>query len=206
MTVPLDIAGVLLAGGRSRRMGGGDKCLRMLGNKTLLSHAIARARPQVRHLALNANGDPERFGDYALPVIGDIIDGFAGPLAGVLTAMAWARSAAPACAHVATFPTDAPFFPSDLVTRLHDAIANGATLACARSGGRTHPVFGLWPVALYQDLREAVVGEELRKVDTWTARHDLAEVDFPFQTHDPFFNVNKPQDLVVAARYVIMGE
>src|SRR5690349_23217899 len=140
-------AGVLLAGGLSRRMGGGDKCLRMLGGRPILEHIVERARPQVAALALNANGDPGRFAAFGLPVVADGIPDFAGPLAGVLAGLDWAAAQVPGAAWVASFAGDAPFLPCDLVARLHEAIAgDGADLACARSAGQAHPVFGLWPV------------------------------------------------------------
>lgn len=199
--MPPDVVGVLLAGGRSRRMGGGDKCLATLGGETLLSRAVARARAQVGPLLLNANGDPARFSDYGLPVAADVVEGFHGPLAGVLTGMDWAAEHAPAARWIATFATDAPFFPLDLVERfLAAADEAAADLACARSAGRTHPVFGLWPVALAGDLRSALVEEGLRKIDAWTARHRLVEASFPAGPFDPFFNLNSPEDLAEAAR------
>ncbi|MCH8183937.1 MAG: molybdenum cofactor guanylyltransferase MobA [Proteobacteria bacterium] len=191
--------GVLLAGGRARRMGGGDKCLRSLGGETLLARAVARAEPQVGTLVLNANGDPSRFAGYGLPVIHDVVEGFAGPLAGVLSGLEWAATERPDVAYVATMPTDAPFFPGDLVGRLADALRrDGAELACAASAGRSHPVFGLWPVRLKDDLRAALVGEGLRKIDVWTARHRLVTVEFAVGAIDPFFNVNTPEDLAEA--------
>lgn len=194
------VAGVLLAGGLSRRMGGGDKSLRILGGMTILDHVIARARPQVAALALNANGDPERFARFGLPVVADTVEGFAGPLAGVLAGLDWAAAHAPGCGWVASFATDAPFLPHDLVARLHAAVADGAAdLACAASDGRNHPVFGLWPLALREDLRRAMVDEDIRKVDLWTARHRLAVVAFPVEDGlDPFFNANRPDDLARA--------
>jgi molybdopterin-guanine dinucleotide biosynthesis protein A len=196
-----DVAGVLLAGGLSRRMGGGDKCLRPLGDKTILAHIIARARPQVSGLVLNANGDPARFADYGLPVRADVVEGYAGPLAGVLTGMAWAREAAPEARWLASFACDAPFLPRDLVARLMAAVeAEGADMACARSGGQSHPVFGLWPVRLHDELRHAMTVEEIRKVDLWTARYRLVEVEFPTEPVDPFFNTNRPEDLAEAER------
>ncbi len=192
--------GLLLAGGLSRRMGGGDKCLRPLGGKPLLAHIIERAGPQVSALVLNANGDPKRFAPFGLPVAADVIEGFAGPLAGVLTGMEWASKHRPDAAWLATFATDAPFFPRDLVARVHAAIArDGADLACARSDGRDHPVFGLWPVRLRADLRRAME-EGVRKVDVWTARHKLAVAEFPTKPFDPFFNANRPEDLAEAER------
>ena len=193
------VAGVLLAGGRSRRMGGGDKSLLELGGETLLSRVITRVRPQVAALAVNANGDPARFAAYGLPVIGDVVEGFAGPLAGVLTGMEWAAREAPGCAWVASFATDAPFVPRDLVARLVEAVGrDGADMACAASGGRHHPVFGLWPVRLAGDLRKAMVDETIRKVDVWTARYRLAVAEFDAEPVDPFFNANSRDDLKAA--------
>ena len=201
--MPSDVVGVLLAGGQSRRMGGGDKCLRTLGGKTLLSHVIDRAQPQVGSLILNANGDPSRFAKFDLTVVTDVFAGFHGPLAGVLTGMEWTMTHVPDANWIATFATDAPFFPSDLVVKLATGIESGkAQLACAKSGDRTHPVFGLWPLTLVDDLRTALVDEELRKIDAWTARYSLVEVPFPTDPFDPFFNLNRPEDLAEAERLV----
>ena len=201
MTGP--VAGVLLAGGLSRRMGGSDKCLRPLGGRPILARIVERTRPQVGPLVLNANGDPARFAGFGLPVAADVVPGNAGPLAGVLTGLDWAAENAPDCAWVASIACDAPFLPGDLVARLLEAAAAaGAEMARAASGGRAHPVFGLWPAALREDLRRAMVEEEIRKVDRWTARYRLATVDFP-ETEtglDPFFNTNRPEDLDAAER------
>jgi molybdopterin-guanine dinucleotide biosynthesis protein A len=198
------VVGVLLAGGQARRMGGGDKSLRQLGDRTILEHVIARARPQVAALVLNANGDPARFARFGLPVAADVVEGFAGPLAGVLTGMEWARAKRPDCAWIVTIATDTPFFPEDLVARMRQAIED-ADLACARSNDRAHPVFGLWPVRLADDLRHAMVEDEIRKVDVWTARHRLVKVDFPAEPFDPFFNANRPEDLAEAERLLAAG-
>ncbi len=198
------VAGVLLAGGLSRRMGGGDKCLRPLDGRPILAHVIERARSQVDPLLLNANGDPARFTEFGLDVANDVVEGFAGPLAGVLTGLEWAAEHAPGCAWLASFATDAPFLPLGLVARLRAAIeAEGADMACAASNGRAHPVFGLWPLGLKGDLSRAMVEEEIRKVDIWTARYTLATVDFPVVETpagplDPFFNANRPDDLEAA--------
>ncbi len=201
------VSGVLMAGGQSRRMGGGDKCLRALAGQPILAHAIARVRPQVGPLLLNANGDPARFAGFGLPVVADVVGDFAGPLAGVLTGLEWAAAQAPGAAWLASFATDAPFLPADLVERLLAEVeAEGADLACAASNGRDHPVFGLWPLGLAGDLRRAMVEEGLRKVDLWTARYKLVSVDFPLVETaagplDPFFNTNRPEDLAEAGRF-----
>jgi molybdopterin-guanine dinucleotide biosynthesis protein A len=201
----VSIAGIVLAGGQSRRMGGGDKCLRLLAGRPILAHIIARARPQVSALAINANGDPARFREFDLPVVADSVPDFAGPLAGVLAGLDWAARL-PGCGHVASFAGDAPFFPLDLVERLEAALADGRhDLACAVSGGRAHPVFGLWPVALRGDLRHALEAEAIRKVDVWTARHRLAPVEFAATPIDPFFNANRPEDLAEAERLAALA-
>ena len=192
------VAGVLLAGGLARRMGGGDKSLRLLAGRPLLDWVIERAQPQVASLALNANGDLQRFARFGLPLIADSIPGFAGPLAGVLAGLEWAAGAVAGVTHVASFATDAPFLPRDLVARLAAAVENGADLACAASDGRAHPVFALWPVTLRGDLRRALAEEGLRKVDEWTARYRLVEVAFAAAPVDPFFNANRPEDLAEA--------
>ena len=197
----MTVLGVLLAGGQARRMGGGDKGLSMLGGRPMMERIIERVREQVSTLIINANGDAERFADYGLEVTPDVIEGFAGPLAGVLTGLEWAAAKAPGIQWVATFATDAPFVPLNLVERLMAAEAGeGADLACARSDGRAHPVFGLWPVHLAGDLRWAMIDEDMRKIDRWTARYKLIEVDFSADPFDPFFNINAPEHLAEAER------
>ncbi len=196
------VVGVLLAGGRARRMGGGDKCLLPLGSLTLLDHVIARAAPQVDRLVLNANGNASRFARFGLPVVADVVPDFAGPLAGILSGLLWAQALLPACRWVASFATDTPLVPLDFVARLRQAVAAGADIACAASAGRTHPVFALWPVDLADALRAALVEEGIHKIDTWTARHTVAAVNFAADPIDPFFNVNAPEDLDRAAALV----
>jgi molybdenum cofactor guanylyltransferase len=211
MSAPL---GVILAGGLATRMGGGDKGLLRLGGQTLLARVIDRLGPQVAGLALNANGDPARFEAFGLPVLADSIEGYAGPLAGVLAGLDWA--AAQGANSIVTAAADTPFFPVDLVVRLV-AASEGQTqplvLATTpksgdevlKSGGRgavnRHPTFGLWPVALRDDLRAALAGG-LRKVVLWTDRHGGREALFPVAGSDPFFNVNTPDDLAEAERFL----
>jgi molybdopterin-guanine dinucleotide biosynthesis protein A len=196
----MNIAGVLLAGGLARRMGGGDKPLRTIGGRTILELVIERLRPQVAALVLNANGDPSRFAAYGLPVVPDSVPGNPGPLAGVLAGLDWAAEHRPDCPIVVSVATDAPFLPTDLVARMEAQMAvEGADLACAAAGGQPHPVIGLWPVRLRGDLRHALVEEGIRKVDVWTARYRLATVTFTDQPVDPFFNANRPEDLDAAA-------
>jgi molybdenum cofactor guanylyltransferase len=193
------VIGVLLAGGQSRRMGGGDKCLHPLGGKPVLAHVIERVRPQVRGLILNANGDPARFASFGLTVVPDSIPDFAGPLAGVLAGMDWAAANAPECPWIVSVPCDGPFVPRDLVARLMaEREVDQADLACAMSGGQRYPVVGLWPVRLRDELRRAIVQEDQHKVDAWTARYRLAVAEFAIGAVDPFFNANSPEDLAKA--------
>ena len=202
--------GVILAGGLATRMGGGDKGLLSLGGQSLLSRVIDRLSPQVSGLALNANGDAARFAGLGLPVVADTIEGFAGPLAGVLAGLDWA--AEQGAEAIVTAAADTPFFPTELVARLTAAAegqAHPLVLATTpksgdevlKSGGKgrvnRHPTFGLWPVALRDDLRAALNGG-LRKVVLWTDQHGGREALFEAEPFDPFFNVNTPEDLARA--------
>jgi molybdenum cofactor guanylyltransferase len=193
--------GLVLAGGLARRLGGGDKPRTKIGGVTILARVLERMRLQCQQLVLNANGDLARFADTGLPVIADNVPGFAGPLAGILAGLDWAAAHASNVTTVASVPGDCPFLPRDLVTRLHEAREVASVpLACARSGEWRHPVVGLWPVALRVDLRHALVNEDLRKIELWTARHGVALADWPAEPVDPFFNVNTPEDAAAAER------
>lgn len=189
-------AGIILAGGLARRMGGGDKALLPLAGRPLLAHVIDRIAPQVAQIAINANGDPARFTEFGLPVIADTVPGFAGPLAGVLAGMRWA--AARGHSHVLSAAADTPFFPPDLAARLAEAkgaqpIAMAATDDPER-GLSEHPTFALYPVDLADDLEYALTDGHMRKVIVWTSRHGCARAVFDEDTM-PFFNVNTPADL-----------
>ena len=196
-------AGVILAGGLARRMGGGDKALLELGGRPLLAHVIDRMRGQVEALVLNANGDPARFAGFGLPLVADTVEGFVGPLGGVLAAMRWA--APQGFTHVASAAADTPFFPRDLVARLAAAAeAEGRPIALAATddpdrGLTEHPTFGLWPVALADDL-EAALRADMRKVIVWASRHGIARAVVSDAGAYPFFNVNTPEDLAEAGR------
>jgi len=199
--------GLVLAGGLARRMGGGDKALLRIGGVSILDRVLERLGPQCSGIILNANGDPRRFASTRLPVVADDVPGFAGPLAGILAGLDWAAAHAPEIAWIGSVPGDCPFLSRDLIARLHAARTEAGTpLACAKSGEWRHPVVGLWPVALRDDLRHALVEEDLRKIEVWTYRHGVALAEWPDAPVDPFFNVNTPEDAAraeeIAAQHV----
>jgi len=198
---------VLLAGGLARRMGGGDKPMRMIAGRTILERVIARLAPQCDGLILNANGDPARFAAFGLPVVADGVADFPGPLAGILAALDWAAAHRPDAKLMLSAAADCPFLPRDLVVRLHRALVKeNAELAVAASGGQSHPVIGLWSVALREELRHALTVEDIRKIDRWTARYRLATVIWPTEPLDPFFNANTIEDITEAERLATLDE
>ncbi|MCA3593909.1 MAG: molybdenum cofactor guanylyltransferase MobA [Methylobacterium sp.] len=195
----MGLAVVILAGGRATRMGGGDKPLKVLRGVPILSHVLARVARHGRGLVLNANGDASRFAPFGLPVVADAESDFPGPLAGILAGLDWA-AAEGMDGDVLSVPGDCPFIPHDLAERLEAARRQaGLPLACAGSGGWTHPVIGLWPVSLREELRAAMAAGE-RKIDRFTARFGCATAEWPVEPFDPFFNVNTPDELAEAER------
>lgn len=197
------LPGVILAGGRATRMGGGDKGLRVVGGRTILGRVVERLGAQCAPLALNANGDPARFAGFGLPVLADSLPDRPGPLAGVLAGLDWAAGLG--AGHIVTAAADTPFFPADLAERLWRARgAAGLALAASRAHGgqpERHPTFGLWPVALRADLRAALEGG-LRKIVEWTDGHGAGLAVFPAEPFDPFFNINAPHDIAEAERLI----
>jgi molybdenum cofactor guanylyltransferase len=194
----------VLAGGLARRMGGGDKARIMIGGASILQRVLACLTPQCSRIIINANGDLARFADTGLPVIADSVPDFAGPLAGILAGLDWAAQNVPAAEWLVSVPGDCPFLPKDLATRLHEArVTSNVPLACARSGEWRHPVVGLWSVKLREDLRHALVDENLHKIELWTARHGTAIAEWPAAPFDPFFNVNTPKDVAQAEEMVL---
>ncbi len=195
------IYGVILAGGLARRMGGGDKPLRTVGGRTMLTRVIERLRPQCDGLVLNANGDPARFADTGLPVAADTVPDRAGPLAGVLAGLDWLAANTPRTEWAVTVGGDTPFLPPDLVARLASGRREaGAAVAMATSADRVHWTTALWPVALRPALRSFLVDESLRRAADFAERHATAQVCWPVGRVDPFFNVNTPQDAMEAER------
>jgi molybdopterin-guanine dinucleotide biosynthesis protein A len=195
-----NIAGAILAGGRSQRMQGRDKALLPLAGKPMIAHAADRLAPQVASVAISANGDLSRFAPLGRPVFADMVEGYLGPLAGILSAMRWTAGENAACTHVVTAAADTPFFPHDLVARMAECAGSGETIVMGRSSGNLHPVFALWPLGLADDLAEWLARGETLKVRAWAIRHDLVACDFPLRADgvDPFFNINTPDDLATA--------
>jgi molybdopterin-guanine dinucleotide biosynthesis protein A len=201
------IPGLLLAGGLARRMGGGDKPMQTVGGRSMLSRVVARLTPQCDGLILNANGDPRRFAAFGLPVVADSVEGFAGPLAGILAGLDWVAIHRPDVRWMLSTAADCPFLPRDLVPRLRRArLEQQAQLAVAASGGQTHPVVGLWSLELRDELRQAVVVEGCRGVGRWMARYRLATVAWPVEPLDPFFNANTSDDLREAERLAALDD
>lgn len=193
--------GILLAGGRATRLGGDDKALKTLRGVPLLARVASILRPQCGSFLISANGDTTRFAQFGAPVVVDDIGGFAGPLAGILAGLDFIAKQQPQAAFAVSVATDTPFLPADLVERLHAArSATDADTVCARSGGVRHPIVALWPVAIRAALRQALVGENLHKVDRFLSRYDVAYADWPTTPFDPFFNINRPDDLADAER------
>lgn len=191
--------GILLAGGLARRMGGGDKPLLEIGGRPIIAHAIERLGPQCAGLVVNANGDPSRFSAFGFPVVADSVAGFAGPLAGVLAGMDYVCAQRPEVTDIVTAPADTPFLPTDLVKRLYDSRKSAnARIAIAESGARVHHAVALWPVSIRDELRHALVAEDLRKVSAFIARYPNVNVAWPVEPYDPFFNVNQPEDVDAA--------
>ena len=196
-------AATLLAGGQARRMGGGDKNLMMLAGKPVLRHVLDRVDFADRPLMINANGDPARYAAFGLPVCADVIDDYAGPLAGILTGLEWVAANHSDYSHMVSLATDAPFLPVNLIAVLESAIGDGAEIAQAMSLHRRHPVFAIWPVAIAGALRDAVIDEGVRKIDDFTARYHCVTVEFA-GTPDPFMNLNRPDDFDLATQ--ILGQ
>ena len=200
----IDIPGIILAGGLSRRMGGGDKGLLMLGETSIIERVIDKISPQVGSLAININGDSSRFPDYKLPIIPDSIKGYLGPLSGILAGMEWAFKNGNR--YIATVAADTPFLPDDFIKRLH-AMVKSKNLNIGIAASRIlstddvfmHPTFGIWEVGLKDDLRNALANDT-RKIMFWAKKFklDYYYFDTSDKLSDPFFNINTPDDLAKA--------
>ncbi len=193
------ICGVILAGGKSRRMAGKDKAFLRIGKKNLLERAIENLDKQLETLAINTNSKDNNFNYYGLPVLRDIVPGYLGPLAGLQTSMSWAEKKG--YKNVLTVAVDTPFFPSNLVNKMKkEMIESQANIVLARSFSEehknfiVHPVFGLWSVSLKRNLTDSLE-KGTRKVLDWVYCHSTEYVTFQDEDIDPFFNINKNEDL-----------
>ena len=198
--------GVILAGGRAERIGG-DKPFRIIRGRSLLDRVMARIVPQCQETILNADGNPSRFATFGLPVVQDAVGGYQGPLAGLLAALEWCATQRPDIANIVSVAVDCPFLPVDLVSRLQTAQrADNTQIAIAASSGRTHPVIGLWPVELRDELRRALVDRSIRKIGLWAESYRAATVHWDSTPLDPFFNVNNLDDLTEAERLAAIDD
>ncbi|WP_313616257.1 molybdenum cofactor guanylyltransferase MobA [Agrobacterium sp.] len=199
-----NLPGLILAGGLSRRMGS-NKALKPLGDRQLLSHVIERIRPQVSYLALNA---PHDWADaFGLPVVPDTKLGHAGPLAGVLAGLRHITTIDPDATHMLTVPADSPFFPETLGQQLSSSVADDHTIVIAASAGQVHPVFGLWPVSIADDLEQWLAVDENRRIRNFLGRHATLGISFPkiespTSSIDAFFNINTPDELSIAQAFL----
>jgi molybdopterin-guanine dinucleotide biosynthesis protein A len=202
----MTVCGTVLAGGLARRMGGGDKVLCELAGRTILDRTIARLQPHCAALAINANGDPARFAAFGLPVIADSIEGYAGPLAGILAGMDWCAETSPDIDWLVTAPADCPFLPENLVPRLiSEREASNVDIIIAESGGQPHPVTALWRTGLRDTLRDHLIHDGSRKVESWIRTQRWTMAAWPADPYDPFFNVNTPDDLAIAEALIAKG-
>jgi len=187
-----DITGVILAGGRGRRLGGADKGLVPLRGRPLIEHVISILRPQVGRLVISANRNRETYAAYGVPVIADAIGDYHGPLAGILSALRAADTP-----FVLSVPCDTPAPPSDLAERLIAALAREqAQIAVATCGARMQPVFALVHRTLARPLQDYLVGGG-REAGEWMRRQNAALADFS-DAADAFVNINTPQELLAA--------
>ena len=191
---------IVLAGGRAQRMGGGDKCLRLLAGRPILARIVDNLRPQVGTILLNANGDPARFADFGLTVVPDDLPTHPGPLAGILAGLDWIAVHEPQTVFALSVSGDCPFLPANLAARIAARSTDDADIVLTESAGRVHPVIGLWRVDLRQDLRRALIEDGLRKVERFCDRHRWVAANFPVGLCDPFFNINTEEDLAAAER------
>jgi molybdenum cofactor guanylyltransferase len=196
-----EVTVILLAGGQSRRLGGGDKCLISLEKEIILDKILKKILPQNKSIILNANGDPDRFSKYSFPIIQDTMDGYLGPLVGILSGMEWVRKNQKNKKYIVSIATDTPFFPYNLVEKLYSTVvARPEKIICASWQGRKNPIFAIWPISLSDDLRKDILLGS-RKIDSWTSKYGVYAINF-VSPNDPFFNINTPEDLELANEMV----
>ena len=195
-----NILGAILAGGQSKRMGQ-DKLFLELNNKKLIEHAIEKVKKYLKQIIIVTNQDNELFSKNNLITVKDCIEGQLGPLVGILTAMKWAKENLSKCSWIATFPCDTPFFPESIIKSfIEESKKKESLILCASSHGRKHNIFGLWSLDLYDKLKDDLINKKIRKVQDWTEKSKIKNLEFKFKDYDPFFNINTEEDLAVAKK------
>ena len=201
-----NILGAILAGGQSKRMGK-DKLFLELNNKKLIKHTIDKVKKYLKELIIVTNQDNEFFSKNNLITVKDCIQGQLGPLVGILTAMKWAKENLKNCSWIATFPCDTPFFPESIIENfIQESKKRESLILCASSHGRRHNIFGLWSLDLYDKLREDLINSKVRKVQDWTEKNKIKNLEFKFKDYDPFFNINTLEDLKFAKKLIVKIE
>ena len=195
-----NILGAILAGGQSKRMGK-DKILLELNNKKLIEHTIDKVKKYLKEVIIITNQDNEFFSKNNLITVKDCIEGQLGPLVGILTAMKWAKENLNKCSWIATFPCDTPFFPEKIIESfIEESEKKESLILCASSHGRKHNIFGLWSLDLYDKLKDDLINKKVRKVQDWTEKNKIKNLEFKFKDYDPFFNINTKEDLELAKK------
>jgi len=193
-----NILGAILAGGQSKRMGK-DKLFLELNNKKLIEHTIDKVKKYLKKVIIITNQDNEFFSKNNLTTVKDCVEGQLGPLVGILTAMKWAKENLNKCSWIATFPCDTPFFPESIIKSfIEESEKKESLILCASSHGRKHNIFGLWSLDLYDKLKDDLINKKIRKVQDWTEKNKIKNLEFKFIDYDPFFNINTEEDLAFA--------
>jgi len=195
-----NILGAILAGGQSKRMGK-DKLFLEINNKKLIEHTIDKVKKYLKEVIIITNQDNEYFFKNNLITVKDCIEGQLGPLGGILTAMKWAKENLTKCSWIATFPCDTPFFPESIIRSfIKESEKKESLILCASSHGRKHNIFGLWSLDLYDKLQDDLMNKKVRKVQDWTEKNKIKNLEFEFKDYDPFFNINTKEDLEFAKK------
>jgi len=195
-----NILGAILAGGQSKRMGK-DKLFLEFNNKKLIEHTIDKVKKYLKKVIIITNQDNEFFSKNNLITVKDCIEGQLGPLVGILTAMKWAKENLSKCSWIATFPCDTPFFPESIIESfIEESEKKESLILCASSHGRKHNIFGLWSLDLYDKLKDDLINKKVRKVQDWTEKNKIKNLEFKFKDYDPFFNINTEEDLEFAKK------
>ena len=195
-----NILGAILAGGQSKRMGK-DKLFLEFNNKKLIEHTIDKVKKYLKKIIIITNQDNEFFFKNNLTTVKDCIEGQLGPLVGILTAMKWAKENLSKCSWIATFPCDTPFFPESIIKSfIEESEKKESLILCASSHGRKHNIFGLWSLDLYDKLKDDLINKKVRKVQDWTEKNKIKNLEFKFKDYDPFFNINTEEDLEFAKK------